>query len=101
MKKTICMVLALAMVLGLAACGSSSNTTTPATTAPAAAGPSSLSVCLASEPDSIDPALNAPSGCPFRTRCPYASDICAQSMPEFKDVGGGHFVACHNLDKIG
>src|SRR5574344_349428 len=59
MKKIICMVLALAMVLGLAACGSSSNTTTPATTAPAAAGPSSLSVCLASEPDSIDPALNA------------------------------------------
>ena len=45
--------------------------------------------------------LNAPSGCPFRTRCPYASDVCTQSMPEFKDVGGGHFVACHNLDKIG
>ena len=44
--------------------------------------------------------LNAPSGCPFRTRCPYASDICAQSMPEFKDVGGGHFVACHNMDKV-
>ena len=44
--------------------------------------------------------LNAPSGCPFRTRCPYASDVCAQSMPEFKDVGGGHFVACHNMDKI-
>ena len=45
--------------------------------------------------------LNAPSGCPFRTRCPYASDVCAESMPEFKDVGGGHFVACHNMDKIG
>ena len=44
--------------------------------------------------------LNAPSGCPFRTRCPYATDACAESMPEFKDVGGGHFVACHNLDKI-
>ena len=44
--------------------------------------------------------LNAPSGCPFRTRCPYARDICAQSMPEFKDVGGGHFVACHNMDKV-
>ena len=44
--------------------------------------------------------LNAPSGCPFRTRCPYASDVCAESMPEFKDVGGGHFVACHNLDKV-
>ena len=44
--------------------------------------------------------LNAPSGCPFRTRCPYASEVCAQSMPEFKDVGGGHFVACHNLEKF-
>ncbi len=45
--------------------------------------------------------LNAPSGCPFRTRCPYATEECAQSMPEFKEVSAGHFVACHNLDKIG
>ena len=44
--------------------------------------------------------LNAPSGCPFRTRCPHATDVCAQSMPEFKDVGGGHFVACHNMNSI-
>lgn len=39
--------------------------------------------------------LNAPSGCPFRTRCPYAQDVCAQSMPELTDRGGNHFVACH------
>ncbi|MBQ2384536.1 MAG: dipeptide ABC transporter ATP-binding protein [Oscillospiraceae bacterium] len=44
--------------------------------------------------------LNAPSGCPFRTRCPHATEACAQSMPEFKEVASGHFVACHNLDKI-
>ena len=44
--------------------------------------------------------LNAPSGCPFRTRCPYASEQCAQEMPEFKEVSKGHFVACHNLDKV-
>ena len=44
--------------------------------------------------------LNAPSGCPFRTRYPYATEECASSMPEFKEVSKGHFVACHNLDKI-
>ncbi len=45
--------------------------------------------------------LNAPSGCPFRTRCPYAKDSCADSVPEFKEVQPGHFVACHRLDEIG
>ncbi len=43
--------------------------------------------------------LNAPSGCPFRTRCPYASEVCAMAMPEFKEVSSGHFVACHNYEK--
>ncbi|MBR6361315.1 MAG: ATP-binding cassette domain-containing protein, partial [Clostridia bacterium] len=38
--------------------------------------------------------LNAPSGCPFRTRCRYATEQCAQSMPEFREVSAGHFVAC-------
>lgn len=44
--------------------------------------------------------LNAPSGCPFRTRCPHATEECALSMPEFKEVSKNHFVACHKVDKI-
>ncbi len=44
--------------------------------------------------------LNAPSGCPFRTRCRYAKEQCAESMPEFKEVSKGHFVACHRVGEI-
>ena len=44
--------------------------------------------------------LNAPSGCPFRTRCPYATDACSESMPPFEEVEPGHFVACHRVKEI-
>jgi oligopeptide transport system ATP-binding protein len=38
---------------------------------------------------------NPPKGCKFHTRCPFAKDICKEQVPEFRDVGGGHYVACH------
>lgn len=40
--------------------------------------------------------LRMPSGCPFRTRCRYATEQCAQEMPPLKDRGNGHFTACWN-----
>ncbi len=41
--------------------------------------------------------INAPSGCPFHPRCPYATEECKKTMPELKERRPNHFVACHNL----
>ena len=41
--------------------------------------------------------LSMPSGCPFRTRCRYATDACKEAMPELTDRGNGHYVACFNV----
>ena len=38
---------------------------------------------------------NPPSGCKFHTRCPIASDICKHKIPEYRNVGNQHHVACH------
>lgn len=40
--------------------------------------------------------LNMPAGCPFRTRCRYATEECAARCPELTDRGNGHLVACLN-----
>ena len=40
--------------------------------------------------------LHMPSGCPFRSRCKYATDQCAKERPELTDRGNGHMVACWN-----
>ena len=39
--------------------------------------------------------INVPSGCRFHPRCPYAQEICVREIPEDRDMGEGHFVACH------
>jgi oligopeptide/dipeptide ABC transporter ATP-binding protein len=44
---------------------------------------------------------NPPSGCRFHTRCPYATERCAQEVPQYKEYGNGHFAACHLLEENG
>jgi oligopeptide transport system ATP-binding protein len=42
-------------------------------------------------PSPIEP----PPGCRFHTRCPIAVNLCSEERPEWRDVGGEHWVACH------
>lgn len=44
--------------------------------------------------------VNPPPACRFHTRCPLAQQICREQEPEFRDMGGGHFAACHFAEDV-
>lgn len=44
--------------------------------------------------------MNVPSGCAFRTRCPFAREACATDRPNLRELGGGQAVACHFAEEI-
>ena len=41
--------------------------------------------------------LRPPAGCVFHTRCPIAVEECRERLPEWRDLGNGHWVACHRV----
>lgn len=48
-------------------------------------------------PGEVPSPIHAPSGCPFHTRCIYATEKCKERMPDLELHGDNHFVACHNI----
>jgi peptide/nickel transport system ATP-binding protein len=47
----------------------------------------------------ISSAINVPSGCRFRTRCPKAEEDCKEEEPVMIQVSPTHFVACHQVEE--
>ena len=56
---------------------------------------------MESAPGEIGNPLNPPSGCRFHPRCAHATKRCAEEVPQLRDLGGGHCVACHRAEEIG
>ena len=46
-------------------------------------------------PGDVPSPMNPPAGCTFHTRCPEREEVCSQQIPDFKNVDGEHWVACH------
>jgi peptide/nickel transport system ATP-binding protein len=59
--------------------------------------PGRLGQVRAGEPPSP---LSPPSGCVYRTRCPYAAAVCAERVPAFEEVVPGQRVACHRWREL-
>lgn len=60
---------------------------------PSIVGPKRELMTLPGEPPDL---ISPPPGCRFHPRCPYATDICAEEVPGFIDMGNNHYSACHH-----
>jgi peptide/nickel transport system ATP-binding protein len=58
---------------------------------PSIVGPKRELTTLPGEPPDL---INPPTGCRFHPRCPFATDVCVESVPEFKELGVEHYAAC-------
>ena len=60
---------------------------------PSIIGPKRELATLPGEPPDL---INPPTGCRFHPRCPFVTEICKTQVPEYRDMGGGHYVACYH-----
>jgi oligopeptide transport system ATP-binding protein len=59
--------------------------------------PGRLARVLGGEPPSP---LDPPSGCVYRTRCPYTTEVCGERVPNWEEAAGTHRVACHRWREL-
>ena len=59
---------------------------------PSIVGPKRQLAAMPGEPPDL---INPPPGCRFHPRCPYAQEICKSEVPEYRDIGDEHLVACY------
>jgi peptide/nickel transport system ATP-binding protein len=58
------------------------------------------SLRLAEIPGTVPSLKEEIRGCPFETRCAFATDLCRREMPDFEEKEPGHFAACFHSDRV-
>jgi len=51
-------------------------------------------------PGDVPSPVNPPPGCKFHPRCRYAREVCETEVPEWRELSGDHWVACHLADEL-
>lgn len=51
-------------------------------------------------PGDVPSPANPPPGCKFHPRCRYASDVCSEAVPQWRELSDDHWVACHRADEL-
>ncbi|HEY7035563.1 MAG TPA: ABC transporter ATP-binding protein [Thermomicrobiales bacterium] len=51
-------------------------------------------------PGNVPDLIDRPSGCPFHPRCRWATDVCRDQDPAFREIAPHHFAACHHVEDV-